>query len=89
MFDLTHVSLSLSLSPLLATEAVAAPRGDRGLAARAAAGARGAGAGPGGRHGPLGAEVPGGEHHEAVRHGGGRHRRRPEVRYRPSGLRES
>ena len=78
VFDLTPVSLSLSL--LLPTEAVPAPRCDGGIAARAAAGARGACAGPGGRHGPLGAEVPGGEHHAAVRHGRRRHRRRAEVR---------
>lgn len=81
--------MAANLCRFLSIAAVAGPRqgvwslstGDEQLfTAAAAAGARGAGAGPGGRHHTLGAEVPGGEHYEAVRYGCCRYRRSTEVR---------
>ena len=73
-------------SPLPAVPVAVPGRGPGGPAAElvppaaAAPGTRGEGPGAGGRHHQVGAEVPGGEHHAAVRHGRRRHRRRAEVR---------
>lgn len=69
-----------SFHSLSTTEAVPATRSDHEFPPRASPRARGAYLGPRGRHGALGAEVPGGEHHEAVCHGGGCHCRCSEVR---------
>lgn len=69
-----------SIFSLSTSEADSATRSDNGLPPRAPAWARGANPGPRGRHGALGAEVPGRKHHEAVCHGGGCHRRCTEVK---------
>lgn len=75
-----HFSISvLTLSPSI-SEAVPAARGDHELSPRAPARARGENLGPRGRHGPLGAEVFGREHNEAVCNGSCCHRCCTEVK---------
>lgn len=53
---------------------------ERECSAGAPEGARGTDFGPGGRHDALGAEIPGGENHDGVRHGHGGHRGSSEVK---------